>query len=66
MQAKNLGFEQCAADARVWYVVHYLSVSIVAVVQVSIALAVGWKDRCGQCCEDLNRLVSINNLSEWQ
>ena len=41
MQAKNLGFEQCAADARVWYVVHYLSVSIVAVVQVSDVLAVG-------------------------
>ena len=51
MQAKNLGFEQCAADARVWYVVHYLSVSIVAVVQVSDVLAVGGRIGVGSAAK---------------
>ena len=51
MQTKNLGFEQCAADACVRYVVHWLSVSIVAVVQVSDVLAVSGKIGVGSAAK---------------
>ena len=36
----------------------------VTVVHVDDIFAVGWKARCDQLCEDLNRLVSINNFGE--
>ena len=40
------------------------SVSIIAVVQVSDVLAVGWNDGCDQFGEDLNHLIPINNIGE--
>ena len=39
------------------------SVSIVTAVHVEVIFAVG---RCDQFCEDVNRLVPINNLGEWR
>ena len=61
---KSLGFKQSLADACVLLLGESGSVSIVIVVHVDDMFAVGLKTRCGQFCEDLNRLVPINNLSE--
>ena len=41
-----------------------VGLSIVTVVHVDDLFAVGLKARCGQFCEDLNRIVPINNLGE--
>ena len=38
--------------------------SILAVVRVDGIFAVGQKSRCDKFCDDLNRLVPINNLKE--
>ena len=59
---KSLGFEQSPADACVMRLIESVSVSIVTVVHVDDIFAVGLKARCDQFCEDLNRLVPINNL----
>ena len=61
---KSLGFEQSLADACVLRLVESGSVSIVTVVHVDDIFAVGLNARCDQFCEDLNRLVPINNLGE--
>ena len=61
---KSLGFEQSLADACVLRLIESGSVSIVTVVHVDDIFAVGLKARCDQFCEDLNRLVPINNLGE--
>ena len=61
---KHLGFEQCAADACVFRLIECGSVVIFAVVHVDDIFAVGRKERCDRFCEDLNRLVPINNLGE--
>ena len=61
---KSLGFEQSLADACVLRLVESGTVSIVTVVHVDDIFAVGRKARCDQFCEDLNRLVPINNLGE--
>ena len=61
---KSLGFEQCLADACVMSLIESGTVSIVTVVRVDDIFAVGSKSRCDQFCEDLNRLVPINNLGE--
>ena len=61
---KSLGFEQCLADACVMRLVESGSVTIVTVVHVDDIFAVGEKSRCDQFCDDLNRLVPINNLGE--
>ena len=39
-------------------------VSVIAVVHVDDIFAVGRKSRCDRFCEDLNKLVPINNLGE--
>ena len=39
------------------------SVSILAAVHVGDIFAVRCKSKCDQFCEDLNRLVSINNFN---
>ena len=49
----------CFAIDRVGLCLH-----IVTVVYVDVFFAVGLKARCDQFCEDLNRLVAINNLGE--
>ena len=59
---KSLGFEQSPADACVMRLIESGSVSIVTAVHVDDIFAVGLKARCDQFCEDLNRLVPINNL----
>ena len=51
---------------RVLRLVESGSVSIVTVVHVDDIFAVGLKARYDQFCEDLNRLVPINNLGELQ
>ena len=61
---KSLGFEQSLADACVLRLIESGSVSIVTVVHVDDIFAVGLKARCDRFCEDLNRLVPINNLGE--
>ena len=61
---KSLGFEQSLADACVLRLVKSGSVSIVTVVHVDGIFAVGLKAGCDQFCEDLNRLVPINNLGQ--
>ena len=61
---KSLGFEQSPADACVMRLIESGTVSIVTVVHVDDIFAVGRKARCDQFCEDLNRLVPINNLGE--
>ena len=61
---KSLGFEQSLADACVLRLVDSGTVSIVTVVHVDDIFAVGRNARCDQFCEDLNRLVPINNLGE--
>ena len=60
----NLGFEQSPADAFVMRSIESGFVSIVTVVHVDDIFAVGAKSRCDQFCEDLNRLVPVNNLGE--
>ena len=52
------------ADACVTHLIESGTVSIVTVVHVDGIFAVGSKSRCDQFCEDLNRLVPVNNLSE--
>ena len=64
IRLKSLGFEQCLADHCVFRLLEAGSVSIIAVVHVDDIFAVGRKERCDQFCEDLNRLVPINNLGE--
>ena len=59
-----LGFEQSLADACVMRLVESGIVSIVTVVHMDDIFAVGHKARFDQLCEDLNRLVPINNLGE--
>ena len=61
---KSLGFEQSPADACVMRLIESGSVSIVTVVHVDDIFAVGLKAtrRCDQFCEDVNRLVPINNM----
>ena len=61
---KSLGFEQNLADACVLRLVESGSVSIVTVEHVDDIFGVALKTRCDQFCEDLNRLVPINNLGE--
>ena len=61
---KSLGFEQSLADACVLRLVESGTVSIATVAHVDDIFAVGRKARCDQFCEDLNRLVPINNLCE--
>ena len=61
---KSLGFVQSLADAYVLRLVQSGSVSIVTVVHVDDIFAVKLEARCDQFCEDLNRLVPINNLGE--
>ena len=61
---KNLGFEQSPADACVMRLIESGSVSIVTVVHVDDIFAARLEARCDQFCEDLNRLVPINNLGE--
>ena len=61
----SLGFEQSFADACLLRLVESGSASIVTVVHVDDIFAVaGLKTRYDQFCEDLNRLVPINNLGE--
>ena len=60
----SLGFEQSRADACVVRLIESGSVSIVTVVHADDIVAVGAKSGCDQFCEDLNRLVPINNLGE--
>ena len=61
---RSLGFEQSLADACVMRLVESGTLSIVTVVHVDDTFAVGRKVRYDQFCEDLNRLVPINNLGE--
>ena len=61
---KSLGFEQSLAGACVFRVVEPGTVSIVTVFLVDHLFSVGRKARCDKFCEDLNRLVPINNLGE--
>ena len=61
---KSLGFEQSLEDACVVLLVESGTVSLVTVVHVDDIFAVGRRARCDQFCEDLNRLVPINNLGE--
>ena len=61
---KSLGFQQSLADACVLRLVESGSVSIVTVVHVDDIFAVELKTRCDQFCEDLNHLVTINNLGK--
>ena len=61
---KSLGFEQSPADACVMLSIESGSVFIVTVVNVDNSSAVGVQSRCDQFCEDLNRLVPINNPVE--
>ena len=61
---KSLGFEQSLTDACVLQLAESGSVSIVTVVHADDIIAVGLKARCDQFCEDLNRLVPINNLGD--
>ena len=61
---KSVGFEQNLENACVLRLVESGTVSMVTVVHVDDIFAVGRKTRCDQFCEDLNRLVPINNLGE--
>ena len=61
---KNLGFEQSLPVACVLRLVESGSVSIETVVHADYIFAVGLEARCDRFCEDLNRLVPINNLGE--
>ena len=61
---KILGFEQSPADACVMRLIEPGSVSVVTVVHADDIFAGGVKSRCDQFCENLNRLVPINNLGE--
>ena len=58
---KSLGFAQSLADACVMRLVWNC---LVTVVHVDDIFAVGRKARYDQFCEDLNRLVPINNPSQ--
>ena len=61
---KSVGFAQSLADACVSRLVESDSVSIVTVMHVDDIFAAGLMARCDQFCDDLNRLVPINNLGE--
>ena len=61
---KSLGFEQCLADACFFRLIEDGVVSIIAVVHTDDIFAAGRKSRCDRFCDDLNRLVPINNLGE--
>lgn len=61
---KSLSFEQSLADPCVFRLIEAGSVSIIAVVHVDDIFAVGRKERCDRFCEDLNRVVPINNVGE--
>ena len=62
---KSLGFEQSLADACVLRLLESASVTIVTVVHVDgIFAVVGLMARGDQFCENINRLVPINNLGE--
>ena len=63
---KSLGFERSLADACVLRLAESGSVPTVTVVHADDIFAIGLKARCDQFCEDLNRLVPINNLGELQ
>ena len=54
------------ADACVLRLIESGSVSIVTVVHVDDIFAARLEARCDQFCEDLNRLVPINNLGEMR
>ena len=60
----SLGFGQSPADACVIRLIESGSVSIATAVHVDDIFAVGVKSRCDQFCEDLNRLIPVNNLGE--
>ena len=64
LHIKSLDFDQSLAGACVLRSVEFRTVSIVTVVHVDDIFAVGRKARYDQFCEDFNRLVPINNLSE--
>ena len=61
---KSLGFEQNPADACVTRLIESGSISIVTVVHVDDIFAWELKSKWDQFCEDLNRLVTINNLGD--
>ena len=61
---KSLAFEERITDACVMRLIESGTASIVAIVHVDDIFTVGSKSRCDQFCEDLNRLVPINNLGE--
>ena len=60
----SLVLEQCPADAVVMRLIESGFVSAVTVVHLDGIFAVGGWSRCDQFCEDLNRLVAVNNLGE--
>ena len=60
---KSLGCKQCLGESCVVRLIESGTVSIVTV-HVDDIFAVGSKSRCDQFCEDLPRLVPINNQGE--
>ena len=57
-------FEQCAAYACVLRLIENGTVSVIAAVHVDDSFPLGRKSWCHRFCENLNKLVPINNLSE--
>ena len=61
---KCLGFESCAADARVMRLIEHSVVVMVVVAHVDDIFSIGLKSRCDKFGVDLNRYVPITNLGE--
>lgn len=61
---KNLVFEQCQADVRVFHLIEDAYVAITAVVQVEDIFAVGRKDKSDRLYMDLNGMIPVNTLGE--
>ena len=61
---KCLGFESCAADARVMRLIEHNVVVMVVVVHVDDIFSIGLKSRCDTFGVDLHHFVPITNLGE--
>ena len=61
---KQLGFQQCLADACVFRLEEEGRVAITAVIHADDIFAVGRKSRCDYFREDLGRMVPVKNLGE--
>ena len=61
---KCLGFEQCAADARLMRLMKKAAIAMVVIVTVDGIFSIELNSRCVRFCRNLNEYVPISNLGE--